>query len=460
MSNTIFRLKRVLKENESLRNIKRSMRSDKYQKQTLKWFHDTSVFAQFNLKEFCNNVRPLAAKNPSFVKALRVLCEPESVNAFVVEWKNKHGELMRNNGWRCNYSSLLGACRGGVRFHPSVNQDVIVALAFEVSVQNALTNLPMGGCFMGSDFNARICCDADVQSFCNAFVVAVRKELPANWPLDITCDLGCGPRECAMLAAAHAGVVNSATGKPFPQVVGRPAAAGLGAVEFGKLFCRIPSFDKTRCLVSGSGDCALTVARNLIAEGAVVLTLSDSSGFVHCATGITYLQWQRINEHRQYRIPLRDIVSEDGWLRGLVWRAGDIWQQGISADYAFPCAHELEIDIKEAEVLADRSKIKAVLEVSYTATSDDAQSYLVYRKVKIAPSKAVNAGAMVALGMHLAEKMDKAEFEHEIKSFMSYLHDQCRSVYDSYYPDIYFKEAVDICALLKLAKIMKEKDII
>lgn len=72
------------------------------------------------------------------------------------------------------------------------------------------------------------------------------------------------------MATAFRELINAETNRPFPLVVGRPHATGLGAVEFSKRLLRLPSFDKTTSILSGSGDCALSVASHLIAEGGKV----------------------------------------------------------------------------------------------------------------------------------------------------------------------------------------------
>ena len=60
------------------------------------------------------------------------------------------------------YSSALGPYKGGLRFHPSVNQSVMKFLAFEQTFKDCLTTLPMGGGKGGSDFDPKGKSDGEV----------------------------------------------------------------------------------------------------------------------------------------------------------------------------------------------------------------------------------------------------------------------------------------------------------
>ena len=80
------------------------------------------------------------------------LLEPEKIISFRVAWMNQKGEVEVNRAFRVQHSSVIGIYKGGLRFHPSVNQSILKFLAFEQTFKNALTTLPMGGAKGGSDF--------------------------------------------------------------------------------------------------------------------------------------------------------------------------------------------------------------------------------------------------------------------------------------------------------------------
>ncbi len=62
---------------------------------------------------------------------------PERVVTFKVVWENDAGEKIHNLGYRVQFSSALGPYKGGLRFDPSVDEDVLKFLGFEQIFKNA-----------------------------------------------------------------------------------------------------------------------------------------------------------------------------------------------------------------------------------------------------------------------------------------------------------------------------------
>ena len=75
---------------------------------------------------------------------LERLVVPERSIAFRVPWIDDCGRVQVNNGYRIEFNSALGPYKGGLRFHPSVNEDIIKFLGFEQILKNSLTTLAMG----------------------------------------------------------------------------------------------------------------------------------------------------------------------------------------------------------------------------------------------------------------------------------------------------------------------------
>ena len=71
--------------------------------------------------------------------------EPERVISFRVPWVDDNGNVQVNKGYRVQFNSAIGPYKGGLRFHPSVNQGILKFLGFEQTLKNSLTGLPMGG---------------------------------------------------------------------------------------------------------------------------------------------------------------------------------------------------------------------------------------------------------------------------------------------------------------------------
>ena len=97
------------------------------------------------VKEVLASVEPILNRHLDYEKLaiLERIVEPERIITFRVPWINDRGEIVVNRGFRVQYSSLIGPYKGGLRFHPSVNQSIMKFLAFEQIFKNALTGLPI-----------------------------------------------------------------------------------------------------------------------------------------------------------------------------------------------------------------------------------------------------------------------------------------------------------------------------
>ena len=110
-------------------------------------------------------------------RAFKAMVEPERVISFRVSWRDAKGNLQHNRGWRVQYNSAMGPYKGGLRFHESVDEGVLKFLGFEQIFKNALTGLAMGGGKGGSDFDPKGRTDAEVHSFCTAFMLELSRHI-------------------------------------------------------------------------------------------------------------------------------------------------------------------------------------------------------------------------------------------------------------------------------------------
>src|SRR5690606_20457838 len=99
------------------------------------------------VNEVTASLWPFLEKHPEYSRdaLMERLVEPERVLQFRVSWVDDSGQVRVNRAWRVQHSSAIGPYKGGMRFHPSVNLSILKFLAFEQTLKNALTTLPMGG---------------------------------------------------------------------------------------------------------------------------------------------------------------------------------------------------------------------------------------------------------------------------------------------------------------------------
>ena len=135
------------------------------------------------VEELLASVEPVieASENKEAdMRLVKRLLVPEKVISFRVDWMDDDGELQTNIGYRVQFNSALGPYKGGLRFDPSVNEDILKFLGFEQIFKNALTGLQLGGAKGGSDFNPQGKSDNEIRSFCQAFMLKLHHHIGSD----------------------------------------------------------------------------------------------------------------------------------------------------------------------------------------------------------------------------------------------------------------------------------------
>ena len=107
------------------------------------------------VEEVLESLVPVIQANPEYLTVVEAIVEAERIIQFRVPWYDDDGNFHVNRGFRIQFNSAIGPYKGGLRFHPSVNQSILKFLAFEQLFKNSLTGLPMGGGKGGSDFDPK-----------------------------------------------------------------------------------------------------------------------------------------------------------------------------------------------------------------------------------------------------------------------------------------------------------------
>ncbi len=134
------------------------------------------------VQEVAEDIIPFVNKHPEYRDAalLDRMTEPDRIISFRVCWEDDSGQIQVNRGYRVQYNSAIGPYKGGLRFHPSVNQSVLKFLGFEQVFKNSLTTLPMGGGKGGADFDPKGKSDREVMRFCQSFMTELHKHIGPN----------------------------------------------------------------------------------------------------------------------------------------------------------------------------------------------------------------------------------------------------------------------------------------
>jgi len=361
------------------------------------------------------------------------MVEPERVIMFRVAWVDDKGEIIVNRGYRIQMNSAIGPYKGGLRFHPSVNLSILKFLAFEQVFKNALTTLPMGGGKGGSDFNPKGKSDDEIMRFCHAFMAELCRHIGANTDVPAG-DIGVGGREIGFLFGMYKKLRNEFTGvltgkgKTWGGSLIRPEATGYGTVYFAQSMLETigETFSGKTVVVSGSGNVAQYACEKATQLGAKVVTMSDSSGYIHDEEGfdtdklsfimeIKNVRRGRINEYIEKYPNAKFFSGERPW--------------SVKCDVALPCATQNELNGEQAEVLL-KNGCKVVSEGANMPSTPEAIHAFHTAKILFAPGKASNAGGVATSGLEMSQNSlrinwTREEVDERLKNIMIEIHDAC-----------------------------------
>ena len=359
--------------------------------------------------EILTTLDPVISRNEAkYEKAalLERFVEPERIITFRVPWIDDNGQTQINRGYRVQFNSAIGPYKGGLRFHPSVNQSIMKFLGLEQTLKNSLTGLPMGGGKGGADFDPRGKSDAEVMRFCQSFMTKLSKYIGADTDVPAG-DIGVGAREVGYMFGQYKRLRNEFTGVltgkglAFGGSLIRPEATGFGAVYYTVEMLKSFGEDikgKTFA-VSGFGNVAWGTCLKVTELGGKVVTISGPDGYIYDEDGINTPE--KIDFLVEMRASCRDKVQDYADKFGVPFFAGKKpWE--VKVDVAMPCATQNEVRIDDAKnIVANGTKF--YVEVSNMPTTLDAVEYLRENGVVVAPSKAVNAGGVAVSGLEMSQ---------------------------------------------------------
>jgi len=358
------------------------------------------------VSEVLTSIEPELDANPQWGQnaILERVTEPDRVVAFRVAWVDDAGTIQVNRGYRIEFNNAIGPYKGGLRFHSSVNASILKFLAFEQTYKNALTGLWMGGGKGGSDFDPHGKSDAEVMRFCQAFMSELYRHIGADSDVPAG-DIGVGGREIGYLFGQYKRItkqfsgVLTGKGLDFGGSLVRTEATGYGLCYYTQEALRRlrnDSFDGKTVVISGSGNVAIFAAEKAAQLGAKVVTMSDTTGYVHDPAGIDLDAVKRIKlenrgriaEYVQHRPKAKFVEGKKVW--------------DVPCDIALPCATQNELDAADAKKLIGHGVIM-VAEGANMPTTPEAIDALHAAKVLYAPGKASNAGGVAVSGLEMSQ---------------------------------------------------------
>jgi glutamate dehydrogenase (NADP+) len=442
---------------------------------TMKEVYDSVIARDPNQPEFhqaveevLDSLGPVIQAHPEYLSVVRSIVEAERIIQFRVPWWDDDGNLHVNRGFRIQMNSAIGPYKGGLRFHPSVNQSILKFLAFEQVFKNSLTGLPMGGGKGGSDFDPKGKSDSEVMRFCQSFMMELWRHIGAD--LDVPAgDIGVGGREIGYLFGMYKKLANefvgilTGKGRSYGGSLVRPEATGYGLVYFARemLATTNKSFKGAICSVSGSGNVAQFAVEKVLELGGKVVTMSDSSGWIHDPAGIDREKLDWIMDLKNNR---RGRISEYAdHFDGAIFTksqpepaSNGLW--GVDVDVALPCATQNEINEEEAKMLVSNTVI-AVAEGANMPCTPEAVEVFQSNGVLFAPGKASNAGGVATSGLEMSQNSlrmswTREEVDAHLHRIMVNIHKNAYDTAEKYGMPGNYVAGANIAGFLKIADAM------
>ncbi len=420
--------------------------------------------------EVAETVIPFIEKTPKYQgkMLLERMVEPERTIIFRVPWIDDKGDTQVNRGFRVEFNSAIGPYKGGLRFHPSVNLSILKFLGFEQVFKNSLTTLPMGGGKGGSDFNPKGKSDNEVMRFCQSFMTELSKHIGPNTDVPAG-DIGVGGREIGYMFGQYKRLRNEFTGvltgkgMSYGGSLIRPEATGYGCVYFAKnmLATKGDSFNGKTVAISGSGNVAQFACEKATQLGAKVVTLSDSSGYIHDADGINAEKLAFVMELKNVK---RGRIHEyaDKYASATFYKGERPW--GVNCDIALPCATQNELNGDEAKTLVSNG-VSAVAEGANMPTTPEAIEVFQKAKVLFSPGKASNAGGVATSGLEMSQNSlrlnwTREEVDEKLHAIMNNIHEACvkYGTEDDGYVD--YVKGANVAGFVKVADAMLAQGVV
>ena len=358
------------------------------------------------VREVLTSLAPVANARPELISegVMDCLVEPERVIKFRVPWEDDQGKVHVNRGFRVQFNSAIGPYKGGLRFHPSVNESIIKFLGFEQVFKNSLTGLPIGGGKGGSDFDPKGKSEAEVMRFCQSFMNELFKYIGPDTDVPAG-DIGVGAREIGYLFGQYKRLRNEFTGVltgkglTYGGSLARKEATGYGLCYFTDNMLKDAgkSFDGATVIISGSGNVAIYACEKATQLGGKVVAMCDSNGYVYDKEGIDLDLMKQIKEVERARI--REYAARKP---GAEYHEGcsGIWQ--IPCGIALPCATQNELDGAAAKALIQNGCF-AVAEGANMPCTPEAVDAIQGAGLLFAPAKASNAGGVAVSALEMSQ---------------------------------------------------------
>lgn len=425
------------------------------------------------IEDVFGSLAPIIIKNEEEYKKsalLERLAEPERIITFRVPWIDDNGQTRVNRGYRVQFNGSIGPYKGGLRFHPTVNQSIMKFLAFEQIFKNALTGFPIGGGKGGADFDPKDKSETEIMKFCQSFMTELQKHIGQDTDIPAG-DIGVGAREIGYLFGQYRRIKNNyeagvITGKglDYGGSLVRKEATGYGLIYFmdEMLKANNLNLNNKTVIISGAGNVAIYACEKAQQYGAKVIAMSDSNGCIYDKKGIDLKVIKEIKEEKRLRIKEYLNYHQDATY---FENNGDIPSiYTIKADIVLPCATQNDINLNCAKLIVENGAC-AIGEGANMPTTKEAIDYFLTNNILLAPGKAANTGGVGVSALEMSQNSMRyfwtfEEVDKKLKNFMSNIFHETQKAAAEYGLNKNYVAGANIAAFKKIAQAMQSQGII
>lgn len=332
-----------------------------------------------------DQVTPHLGKLARWVETLK---KPKRALIVDIPIELDNGTIAHYEGFRVQHSLSRGPGKGGVRYHPDVTLEEVMALAAWMTIKNAAVNIPYGGAKGGIRVDPRQLTANELEKLTRRYtseigiIIGPSKDIPAP-------DVNTNGQIMAWMMDTYSinqgGVVTGVvTGKPVELggSLGRVKATGRGVFLTAREAARNLGLDLNgaKVVVQGFGNVGSVAAELIAQHGAKVVAVQDHTGSIRNDKGLD--------------IPaLQEYARKHGGIKGFAEAEPmdneDFW--GLPCDILIPAALEGQVDDKRAE----RVKARLVVEGANGPVTKAGDQVFNDRGITVVPDVIANSGGVI-----------------------------------------------------------------
>lgn len=330
-------------------------------------------------------------------EVLEQLKHPKQILEVSVPVRMDDGSLKIFTGYRVRHNDALGPTKGGIRYHPNVTREEVMALAFWMTLKCALAGLPYGGGKGGITVNPKDLSKLELERLSRSYIeqiadfIGPQRDVPAPDVYTNSMIMGWMMDEYSAIQRCRTPAV--ITGKPIPLggSLGRDDATGRGAYYCIKELEAINKWDPQTMTVAvqGFGNAGQHIAELLHKDGYRIVAISDSQGGIYSENG--------------FDVPSIIKAKNDTMRVQAVYCSGSVCEAVTAQQISNAELLELPVDILIPAALEDQitvqnaAKIRApyLVELANGPVNSEADAILDQKKTFIIPDILANSGGVI-----------------------------------------------------------------